>query len=35
MFLDGEYVVMQNNAKLEAPQRKQKDFLDAIDNTIV
>ena len=33
--LDGGYVVMDNNAKLEVSQRKRKDFLDAINDCIV
>lgn len=32
---DGGYVVMENNAKLEVSQRKRKDFLDAIDDSVV
>jgi two-component system LytT family response regulator len=32
---DGGYVVMENNTKLEVSQRKRKDFLDAIDNSVV
>jgi len=32
---DGGYVVMENNAKLEVSHRKRKDFLDAIDDSVV
>ena len=32
---NGGYVVMQNNEKLEVSHRKRKDFLDAIDNSVV
>lgn len=32
---DGGYVVMENNVKLEVSHRKRKDFLDAIDNSVV
>ena len=32
---NGGYVVMQNNAKLEVSHRKRKDFLDAIDDSVV
>lgn len=32
---NGGYVVMQNDAKLEVSHRKRKDFLDAIDKTVV
>jgi two-component system LytT family response regulator len=32
---DGGYVVMQNNAKLEVSHRKRKDFLEAIDDSVV
>jgi len=32
---DGGFVIMENNIKLEVSQRKRKDFLDTIDNSIV
>ena len=32
---NGGYVVMQNDAKLEVSHRKRKDFLDAIDDSVV
>ena len=32
---NGGYVVMKNNAKLEVSHRKRKDFLDAIDDSVV
>lgn len=32
---NGGYVVMQNDEKLEISHRKRKDFLDAIDNSVV
>ncbi len=32
---NGGYVVMENNAKLEVSHRKRKDFLDAIDDSLV
>lgn len=32
---NGGYVVMQNNAKLEVSHRKRKDFLDAIDDSVI
>lgn len=32
---NGGYVVMQNDAKLEVSHRKRRDFLDAIDNSVV
>ena len=32
---NGGYVVMRNDAKLQVSHRKRKDFLDAIDNSIV
>jgi len=32
---DGGYAIMDNNAKLEVSQRKRKDFLDEINDTVV
>ena len=32
---NGGYVVMQNDAKLEVSHRKRKDFLDAIDDSVI
>jgi hypothetical protein len=32
---NGGYVVMQNDVKLEVSHRKRKDFLEAIDDSVV
>ncbi len=32
---DGGYVIMENNKHLEVSQRKRKDFLEAIDDSVV
>jgi two-component system LytT family response regulator len=33
--IDGGYVVMENDLKLEVSQRKRRDFLDAVEEFIV